>query len=229
MKTIGLIGGMSWESTVPYYSFINKEINRILGRNHSAKIVLYSFDFETIERMQYENRWEDLRHLILEAGLKLKNSGADFAVLCTNTMHKVVDNFEREVGIPLLHIAQAVGEAVCENAIKRVGLLGTIFTMEENFYRKVLEEVFQLAVIIPEKKDRMIVNSIIYEELVKGIIREESRKEYERIMREMKDAGAEAVILGCTEIGLLVKEFAIPIFDSTLIHAHQAVKLSLTQ
>ena len=229
MKTIGLIGGMSWESTVPYYALINRETNRMLGKNHSAKIVLYSFDFETIEEMQYDGRWDELRRLIVEAGTKLKNAGADFAVLCTNTMHKVAGDFETQAGIPLLHIAQAVGEKVREKGVERVGLLGTKFTMEENFYRQILEDEFRLKVLIPGEQDRKIVNSIIYEELVKGIVREESKKEYVRIMESMKGTGAEAIILGCTEIGLLMKNFDIPIFDSAEIHARQAVMMSLAQ
>jgi len=229
MKTIGLIGGMSWESTVPYYEIINRETNRALGKNRSAKIVLYSFDFEAIEELQYAGRWDELRRLILDAGMKLKNAGADFAVLCTNTMHKVAGDFESEVGIPLLHIARAVGEKVREKGIERVGLLGTKFTMEENFYRQILEDAFRLEVLIPGEEDRKIVNSIIYGELVKGIVREESKKEYERIMETMKQGGAEGIILGCTEIGLLIKNYNLPIFDSAEIHARQAVMMSLAE
>lgn len=227
MKTIGLIGGMSWESTIPYYSIINMEINKLLGKNHSAKCLIYSFDFQEIEELQYIGDWSTLEMKILEAGNSLKSAGAELIVLCTNTMHKVVSNFENKVGLPLIHIAEAVGEEVVAKEIKRIGLLGTIFTMEQDFYKSLLQSKFNLEVIIPEKEDMERINYIIYNELVKGIIKDESRNEYLRIMDKMVENGAEGMILGCTEIGLLIKEYKLDIFDSTSIHAKKAVKLCI--
>lgn len=227
MKTIGLIGGMSWESTSVYYSLINQGINSSLHKNHSAKCIVYSFDFQEIEDLQYAGDWDALRKKIIEAGTALKKAGADEIVLCTNTMHKVVSDFETEVGRPLIHIADAVGQAIVRSGLKKIGLLGTIFTMEQDFYRSILTQRYGLEVLIPKKDDRICVNSIIYEELVKGIIREESRKTYYRIMDDLVSEGAQGIILGCTEIGLLVKEYGAPLFDSTILHAHRAVEASL--
>jgi len=227
MKTLGLIGGMSWESTALYYSLINQGINNALKSNHSAKCLMYSFDFQQIEDLQYAGRWDTLHDKIIEAGKILKTAGADGIVLCTNTMHKVVADFEIEVGIPLIHIADAVGQAIADSKLKRIGLLGTIFTMEQDFYKSILINKYKLDVTIPSKEDRAIINSIIYDELVKGITKENSRKSYYRIMDTLIGDGAQGVILGCTEIGLLVKEYAYPLFDSTILHARRAVELSL--
>jgi len=227
MLTVGLIGGMSWESTAPYYSIINKDVNARLGRNHSAKCIVYSFDFQEIEDLQYAGEWDELERKLIAAGKSLKSAGAECLVVCTNTMHKVVDEMERSVGIPLIHIVDAIGEVILKEGRRKIGLLGTIFTMEEDFYRKRLTDKFGVNVIIPGKADRQIVNDVIYKELVKGIINETSRGEYLRIMDAMKNEGAEGIVLGCTEIGLLVREYELPLYDSTPIHAHKAAEFSL--
>ncbi|HOV93257.1 MAG TPA: aspartate/glutamate racemase family protein [Spirochaetales bacterium] len=227
MKTIGLIGGMSWESTATYYSIVNSRINTELGKNHSAQCIVYSFDFQTIEELQYAGRWAELEVELIKAANALKAAGADFLVICTNTVHKVADNIEKEVGLPLLHIADVVGEAVRNDGLYRVGLLGTIFTMEEDFYVKRLESRFDLEVLIPEKDDRQIVNNIIFSELVKGIVKESSKNQYLQIMDKMKERGAQGIILGCTEIGLLIKEYELPLYDSAILHANKAAKMSL--
>jgi aspartate racemase len=227
MKTVGLIGGMSWESTVPYYEIINKGINKKLGKNHSAKCIVYSVDFQEIEELQYSGDWNRLNEIIINAGLCLKAAGADIIVLCTNTMHKVVDNFDNTVGLPLLHIADAIGEEILKNTIKRVGLLGTIFTMEQDFYKEKLINKYHLEVVIPDKNDRELINEIIYKELVKGIIKESSKEEYIKIMDKMKKENVQGIILGCTEIGLLVDQYSLPLFDSTTIHANKTIELIL--
>ena len=227
MKTVGLIGGMSWESTVPYYEIINKGINKELGKNHSAKCIVYSVDFQEIEELQYSGDWDRLSKIIINAGFCLKAAGADFIVLCTNTMHKVVDNFDNTVGLPLLHIADAVGEDITRNGIQRIGLLGTIFTMEQDFYKKKLINKYNLDVVIPDKDDREVINEIIYKELVKGIIKEASKEKYIKIMDKIKKEQVQGIILGCTEIGLLVNQYSLPLFDSTRIHANKAVELML--
>ncbi len=227
MKTVGLIGGMSWESTIPYYEIINSGVNKKLGKNHSARCVVYSVDFQEIEELQYAGDWETLNKIIINAGLALKAAGVDFAALCTNTMHKVVDNFEAATGLALLHITDAVGETIKNNNIKRIGLLGTKFTMEQDFYKERLIKKFGLEVLTPEKDDREVINDIIYKELVKGIIKETSLARYIKIMDKMKAQGAQGVILGCTEIGLLVQEYTLPLFDSTKIHAEKIVETML--
>ncbi|WP_024465487.1 aspartate/glutamate racemase family protein [Treponema pedis] len=229
MKTIGLIGGMSWESTVPYYEIINKGINKTLGKNHSAKCIVYSVDFQEIEELQYSGDWEQLNKIIIKSGLSLKAAGADFIVLCTNTMHKVVDNFESAVGLPLIHIADAIGETITKMGIKKIGLLGTIFTMEQDFYKEKLINKYNLEVVIPNKDNRHIINDIIYKELVKGIINESSKEKYLRIMDTMKNEHIQGIILGCTEIGLLVNQYSLPLFDSTKIHAEKAVEVMLNK
>ncbi|MGP1531319.1 MAG: aspartate/glutamate racemase family protein [Treponema sp.] len=227
MKTVGLIGGMSWESTLPYYEIINKGVNRKLGRNHSAKCIVYSVDFQEIEELQYSGDWNRLNEIIIKAGLCLKAAGADFIVLCTNTMHKVVDDFDNTVGLPLIHIADAIGEEITNNGIKRIGLLGTIFTMEQDFYKEKLISKYNLEVVIPDKNDREVINDIIYKELVKGIIKESSKEKYFKIMDKMKAEYVQGIILGCTEIGLLVDQYSIPLFDSTKIHATKAIEMML--
>ena len=177
MITIGLIGGMSWESTVTYYSIINSRINAELGKNHSAQCIVYSFDFQNIEELQYAGKWAELEVELIKAAKALKAAGADFLVICTNTVHKVADNIEKEVGLPLLHIADVVGEAVQTDGRQRIGLLGTIFTMEEDFYVRRLESKFGLDVLVPEKNDRQVINNIIFSEIVKGIVKERSKNE----------------------------------------------------
>jgi len=227
MKTIGLIGGMSWESTVTYYSIINSRINAELGKNHSAQCIVYSFDFQNIEELQYAGKWAELEVELIKAAKALKAAGADFLVICTNTVHKVADNIEKEVGLPLLHIADVVGEAVQTDGRQRIGLLGTIFTMEEDFYVRRLESKFGLDVLVPEKNDRQVINNIIFSELVKGIVKERSKNEYLRIMDILKNQGAEGIVLGCAEIGLLIKEYDLPLYDSAVLHANKAATMSL--
>lgn len=227
MITIGLIGGMSWESTVTYYSIINSRINAELGKNHSAQCIVYSFDFQNIEELQYAGKWAELEVELIKAAKALKAAGADFLVICTNTVHKVADNIEKEVGLPLLHIADVVGEAVQTDGRQRIGLLGTIFTMEEDFYVRRLESKFGLDVLVPEKNDRQVINNIIFSELVKGIVKERSKNEYLRIMDILKNQGAEGIVLGCTEIGLLIKEYDLPLYDSAVLHANKAATMSL--
>ena len=227
MKTIGSIGGMSWESTVTYYSIINSRINAELGKNHSAQCIVYSFDFQNIEELQYAGKWAELEVELIKAAKALKAAGADFLVICTNTVHKVADNIEKEVGLPLLHIADVVGEAVQTDGRQRIGLLGTIFTMEEDFYVRRLESKFGLDVLVPEKNDRQVINNIIFSELVKGIVKERSKNEYLRIMDILKNQGAEGIVLGCTEIGLLIKEYDLPLYDSAVLHANKAATMSL--
>lgn len=227
MKTIGLLGGMSWESTAVYYSMINNFVNGELHGNHSAKCVMYSFDFQEIENLQYSGNWERLEVEILNASSRLRDAGADCIVLCTNTMHKVADSIEKTVGLPLLHIADAVGEEIRKDGKRKVGLLGTIFTMEQDFYRGRLKQNCGIETIIPSAADMATVNSVIYEELVKGVIRESSRAEYRRIMDDLVARGAEGIILGCTEIGLLIDSYSEPLYDSTIIHARKAVNFCL--
>lgn len=226
MKTIGLIGGMSWESTIPYYRIINETVREELGGLHSAKIVLYSLDFHDVERLQHSGKWDEAGAMLATAAKSLQNAGADFLVLCTNTMHKVAPAIEKAVAIPLLHIADAIGEEIARAGFKTLGLLGTRFTMEQDFYRKRLQENHGLSVIVPAEKDREIVHRVIYDELCLGKVTESSREEYRRIIRDLVEQGAQAIILGCTEIGMLLNEScsAVPLFDTTDIHARTAAE-----
>jgi aspartate racemase len=230
MKIIGLIGGMSWESTVPYYRQINETIKRRLGGLHSAKIILYSVDFHDIERLQHAGDWDGAGVMLAEAARALQAAGADFLVLCTNTMHKVAPTIEAAVGIPLFHIADPTAEEIKRAGLTAVGLLGTRFTMEQAFYRDRLSERHGLRVITPDAEDRETVHRIIYEELCLGIINAESRNAYRRIMDNLAAQGAQAIILGCTEISLLVnqQDAKVPLFDTTAIHAHAAAKEALS-
>lgn len=230
MKTIGLIGGMSWESTVPYYRQINETIKERLGGLHSAKIVLYSVDFHEIERHQHAENWEAAGAILADAARSLEAAGADFLVLCTNTMHKVASGIEAAVAIPLLHIADPTATEIKRAGHSTVGLLGTRFTMEQAFYRDRLSERHGLRVIVPDSDDRETVHRIIYEELCLGVVNPESRSEYRRIMRMLASQGAQAIILGCTEISLLVnqQDSEIPLFDTTAIHARAAAEEALS-
>jgi aspartate racemase len=230
MKVIGLIGGMSWESTVPYYRQINETIKRRLGGLHSAKIILYSVDFHDIERLQHAGDWDGAGVLLAEAARALQAAGADFLVLCTNTMHKVAPTIEAAVGIPLFHIADPTAEEIKRAGLTTVGLLGTRFTMEQAFYRDRLSERHGLRVIAPDAEDRETVHRIIYEELCLGIINAESRNAYRRIMDNLAAQGAQAIILGCTEISLLVnqQDAKVPLFDTTAIHARAAAEEALS-
>ncbi len=228
MKTIGLLGGMSWESTVPYYQTINRVVGNRLGGLHSAKILLASIDFHDIERLQHDGRWPDAGEILVDAARKLEGAGAAFLVVCTNTMHKVAPQIEAAVDLPLLHIADATAEAIAEAGLQRVGLLGTRFTMEEDFYRGRLEAA-GLAVTVPAESDRGIVHQVIYDELCHGKILEPSRAQFRRIVSGLVQQGCEGVILGCTEIGLLLAEddASVPLFDTAAIHAERAALLSL--
>jgi len=231
MRTIGLIGGMSWESSLEYYRIVNETVKARLGGLHSAKCALISVEFAEIEAMQKEGRWTEAGDLLVAAAQSLENAGADFVVLCTNTMHKLADQIEAGVSIPFLHIADATAEVIRAAGIKRVGLLGTRFTMEQDFYKGRLIEKHGLRVLVPGAQGREIVHRVIYEELVLGKIRPESREQYRQIMNELAQAGAQGIILGCTEIGLLVKpeDSSLPLFDTTLIHAQAAVDYALKE
>ncbi len=231
MKTIGLIGGMSWESSLEYYRIVNETVNAKLGGLHSAKCILNSVDFAEIECLQHQDGWEDAAKLLIAAAGSVEKSGADFVVLCTNTMHKVADDIQAHIHIPFLHIADATARQIIESGITKVGLLGTRFTMEEDFYAKRLTQNYGLEVIIPNVEDRKIVHRVIFDELVIGEIRQDSAKQYLDIMQRLVDAGAEGIILGCTEIGLLVHDGDIPspIFDTTRIHAAAAVEYALRE
>jgi aspartate racemase len=228
MKTIGLIGGMSWESTVGYYRLINEAIRQRLGGLHSARLVLFSVDFQQIERLQQAGDWDAAGTLLADAARSLAAAGADFLVLCTNTMHKVAGAIESAVSIPLLHIADPTATAIKAAGCTRVGLLGTRFTMEQSFYRDRLR-AHGLDVLVPDEGARERVHRVIYDELCLGIVRETSRSAYRDIMRELVERGAEAIILGCTEIALLVgaTDAAVPVFDTTALHAQAAVDLAL--
>lgn len=229
MKTIGLLGGMSWESTVPYYRLINQTINERLGGLHSAKVVLYSVDFSEIERMQHSGDWDAAGRLLAGAAKSLQSAGADFLVLCTNTMHNVATVIEAAVSIPLLHIADATAQAVASAGHRTIGLLGTAFTMEQAFYTDRLRDRHGLRVLVPDDTERKQVHRVIYEELCQGRILRESRALYRTIIERLVARGAEAVILGCTEISLLVSQSdaEVALFDTTAIHARRAAEMAL--
>lgn len=228
MKTIGLIGGMSWESTVTYYQIINETVKQTLGGLHSAQCILYSVDFAQIEECQAKGDWEKSADILISAAISLEKAGADFIVICTNTMHKVVPAIQKNIHIPILHIAQATAQELKKCSIKKVGLLGTQYTMKQDFYKDVLIKE-GIGVLIPNEEDMKIINDVIYNELCLGEIRENSRKEYLRIIDDLKKTGAEAIILGCTEIGLLVKQenTDIPLFDTAMIHAKNAALFTI--
>ena len=229
MKTIGLLGGMSWQSTIPYYRIINETIKRQLGGLHSAKVILYSVDFAEIEQMQRAGDWQAAGQLLAEAATRLEAAGADFIVLCTNTMHKVAGAIEEATTLPLLHIADATAIAVKAAGYKTVGLLGTQFTMGQPFYKARLTEQHGLNVLVPNETERQQVHQIIYDELCLGKVLPESREQYRQIIGQLVDQGAEAIILGCTEISLLIsqQDSAVPLFDTTSIHARSAAELAL--
>lgn len=230
MKTIGMIGGMSWESSIEYYRITNEIVKEKLGGLHSAKSLMYSVDFAEIESLQHANRWEEATQAMITAARHLEAGGADFVVICTNTMHKMADDVESAIGIPLLHIADATADAIKAQGLTRIGLLGTRFTMEEDFYRGRLVEKHGLDVIIPDEEDRETIHRVIYDELVLGEIKTESREAYKKIIEKLIAEGAQGIILGCTEIGLLVKEedSPVPVFDTAYIHAVTAVEYALS-
>ena len=229
MKTIGLVGGMSWESTLEYYRIINETVKEKLNKLHSAKIIMYSVDFEEIELLQHKGKWDELTSLMIEIAQRLEKAGADFIVICTNTMHKVAEDVEKSVEIPLLHIVDVTAEKIKAKGINKVGLLGTRFTMEDNFYRDRLRK-HGIEAIIPSEKEREIVHSVIYNELCLGVIKESSREKFKEIIKNLAKRGAEGVILGCTEIPLLIKQgdVDLPLFDTAEIHAKASVDFALS-
>lgn len=228
MKTIGLIGGMSWESSVEYYRIINEEVKNRLGGLHSAKCLLYSVDFDEIERFQAEGKWEEAGKLLGDVAHSLEKGGADFIVICTNTMHKVIDYVEEKIKIPILHIADATATRIKKENLHTVGLLGTKYTMEQDFYKSRIMSN-GIKVLIPNDTEREMINKVIYEELCLGKIQQSSRDYYKNVIKNLVDNGAEGIILGCTEIGLLVKQedSEVPLFDTTAIHAIESVNKAL--
>ena len=223
MKTIGLIGGMSWESTVTYYKIINEVINEKLGGFHSGKIILYSVDFHEIEKCQANGEWNKSAEILLHAAHSLERGGADFILICTNTMHKVADKIQNNISIPILHIAEVTADELKSKKISRVALLGTQYTMEQDFYKDKLKEN-GIDVIVPNEKDREIINSTIYNELCLGVISKKSKNKFLSIISQLRKEKIQGVILGCTEIGLLINQndTDIPLFDTTVIHANNA-------
>ena len=228
LKTIGLIGGMSWESTVTYYKIINETVKEKLGGLHSAKCILYSVDFQEIEECQANGNWEKSGEILGEAAYNLEKAGADFIVICTNTMHKVVNQIKEKISIPILHIAEMTAEKILEKGLKNIALLGTKYTMEQDFYKSKLIEK-GINVIIPDKNDIEIINEVIYDELCLGTINFNSKKKFLEIVDKLRSKGAEGIILGCTEIGLLIKneDTDVPLFDTAIIHAEQAAIYSI--
>ncbi|HEX7388196.1 MAG TPA: aspartate/glutamate racemase family protein [Castellaniella sp.] len=229
MKTIGLIGGMSWESTVPYYRQINEAVKNRLGGLHSAKIILFSVDFHGIEELQHAGDWDTAGKQLADAATALERAGAECVVICTNTMHKVAEQVQAAVSIPLLHIADPTAAAIKAADRNTVGLLGTRFTMEQDFYRARLERDHGLSVLVPEEQDRVVIHRIIYDELCLGIVKDASREQYVAIIERLVAKGAQAIILGCTEISLLVQpgDSSVPLFDTTAIHAAEAARWSM--
>lgn len=230
MKTIGLIGGMSWESTVTYYQVINETVKKELGGLHSAKCILYSVDFDEIEKYQSDGEWNKSAEVLAQAASALERAGADFIVICTNTMHKVAPEISRKITVPLLHIADMTAIELKKSNIKKVGLLGTKYTMQQAFYKNVLQ-ANGIEVIVPDDAGIEVVNSVIYDELCIGKISAQSKATYLRIISELSNKGAQGIILGCTEIGLLVKQSdtTVPLFDTALIHAQNAALKSIEQ
>ena len=230
MKTIGLIGGMSWKSTVTYYEVINRIINKKLGGLHSAKIILYSVDFHEIEECQRNGDWDKSARILSKVSKDLEGAGADFVVICTNTMHKIATEIREQISIPLLHIAEATAQELVKNNMKKVALLGTKYTMEQDFYKeKIIDKGIEI--LIPNKEDIEEINKIIFEELCLGKINPISKEKYLKIIEKLRDDGAQGVILGCTEIGLLIKseDTTIPLFDTALIHGEKAALLALEE
>ncbi|MEO8281317.1 MAG: aspartate/glutamate racemase family protein [Ideonella sp.] len=229
MKTIGLLGGMSWESTLPYYRIVNEVVKARLGGLHSAKVILYSVDFHEIEQLQQLGDWQAAGHLLGKAAARTEAAGADFIVLCTNTMHRVADAIEASIHIPLLHIADPTAHAIKRAGLSKVGLLGTRFTMEQAFYKDRLIDRHGLSVLVPNQQDREMVHRVIYEELCLGQVDDRSRQAYRRIMATLVAEGAQAIILGCTEISLLVEpgDAEVPLFDTTRLHALSAAEYAL--
>lgn len=229
MKTIGLLGGMSWESSLVYYKILNEKVKEKLGGHHSCECVMYSVDFDPIMKLQHDGKWDELTRLMIEAARKIEKGGAEMLTICTNTMHKMYDDVQNNISIPVLHIADATAEAIKERNISTVALLGTRFTMEQDFYKGRLEQKHGIKVLTPENDDLTTVHTIIYNELVLGTIKDESREQYKRIIEDLAQKGARGVILGCTEIPLLIKQndVSIPVFDTTIIHAEKTLQFAL--
>ena len=229
MKTIGLIGGMSWESTKEYYQIMNEAVRDRLGGLHSVKCVLYSFDFAEIEVLQHTGEWEALTKMMIEGATALEKAGADFIVICANTMHKVAENIQAKTRLPILHIADTTSQRILGKNIRRVGLLGTKFTMEEDFYRKRLEKKWNIQVIVPCDNEQKTIHDIIYGELCLGVINQSSKERIKEVIKNLIARGAEGIVLGCTEIPLLIKQndVRVPVFDTTEIHARAAVDFAL--
>ena len=229
MKTIGLIGGMSWESSALYYRLINEETKKRLGGHHNAKSVMVTVDFDEVEHLQHAGEWTRLGQMLGDASRRLERAGADFIVLCTNTMHKLADSITKEASIPLLHIVDATAEAIRRSGNRRVGLLATRFTMEHDFYKERMREKFGLDVLVPPPESRIVVHEVIYEELCHGVVRDESREKYLKIIADLGKDGAQSIILGCTEIELLIsgKDCELPAYPSTSLHAAMAVDWTL--
>ncbi|GKT10016.1 aspartate/glutamate racemase family protein [Desulforhabdus sp. TSK] len=229
MKTIGLIGGMSWESTVEYYRIINQEVSRRLGGFHSGKILMYSVDFGEVESLMREGKWDRIGDRVAAIARTLEAGGADLVLLCTNTVHKVADRIETAVQVPFIHIADATGDAIVGKGLTRVGLLGTRYTMEEDFYRERLAQKFGLSVLIPPDEKRGMINDVIFNELCKGVVKPSSRNAFKGVIEELGARGAQGIILGCTEIPMLMgsEDCGIPLLDTTRIHALRAVDHAL--
>ena len=229
MKTIGMIGGMSWESSIEYYRIINQTVREKLGGLHSAKSIMVSVEFAEIEALQHQDRWDELAAIMIDAARSLERGGADFVIICTNTMHKLYDEVQHHIKIPMLNIADATAEKIKVEGIGKIALLGTRFTMEEDFYKGRLVDRFGLDVVIPAEDEMEIVHRVIYDELCAGIINPDSKQKYAAIIKRLITAGARGIILGCTEIGLLVKpeDSSVPLFDTTEIHAKAAVRYAL--
>lgn len=229
MKTMGLLGGMSWQSTNTYYSLLNQGIAAALGGLHSARLMLYSVDFDEIEKLQHAGQWEQMGELLAAAARRVEAGGADFLMICTNTMHKVSPQVEAAITIPLLHLADATGQRLQDAGVTRAGLLGTRFTMEQDFYKQRIIDNFGIEVIVPEAGDIEIIHKVIYDELCLGIVRDESRAAYLAVIDRLRANGAQAVILGCTEIAMLVKQehTTMRLYDTTTIHCEEAVKLAI--
>ncbi|WP_036127059.1 aspartate/glutamate racemase family protein [Lysinibacillus sphaericus] len=230
MKTIGLIGGMSWESSAAYYRLMNEQVKQRLGGLHSANCILYSVDFQQIEHFQAKGEWDKAGNVLAQAAQSLERAGADFVIICTNTMHKVIDIIEAAITIPILHIADATARQIKEADLQKIALLGTKYTMEQAFY-KARVEGFGIEVIVPDSHERMEVNRIIYEELCLGIIKQDAKSYYIQVVEELVQAGAQGVILGCTEIGLLIQQedISVPVFDTAAIHAQTAVSMAIQE
>lgn len=229
MKTVGLIGGMSWESSLLYYQIMNEYVKERLGGHNSAKTLMYSVNFQEIKTLQHQGNWGEATRIMIDSAQKLEMAGAELIVICTNTMHKMAQEIEESVCIPLIHIADSTAVEIVKDGIRKVALLGTAFTMEQDFYKGRLTEKFGLEVIVPIEVDRLAIHDIIYQELCLGIIKEESKQTYLKIINSLKQQGAEAVILGCTEITLLIAQddCSIPVYDTTRIHAESAIDFAL--